>query len=231
MSRLDVKKKTSKRSTKKIPLPEPIIEEPEPVIETPEDTESETEEVVDNEEDSKKTRKERYNFTIPEDSDEAFTELRDLLNEIIVKIRYINEYRKKLSAQCKRDRKIKKKTRVVDPNKPKKKPTEFQLTKTGCQFFGLPEGSLMSRTEAHTKICTYIKTNDLKKYKEEVNKKGETIRKPTQEILPDKKLAKLLGPAKFPLEKNKDESPMGYSYKNIFSYLGEFFIPKEPATV
>jgi len=77
-----------------------------------------------------------------------------------------------------------KKKRVRDPNAPPRAPSGFNkpgpLSKDLCKFLKVPETTLLSRPDVTKRLTAYIKENNLQN---EANKR---------EILPDKKLAKLL---------------------------------------
>ena len=78
----------------------------------------------------------------------------------------------------------KNKKRVVDPNKPKRAPSGFAkpslISKELCSFVGKPDGTEMARTEVTKFLTIYIKKNNLQNPKN------------LRQILPDKKLGKLL---------------------------------------
>ena len=102
-----------------------------------------------------------------------------------------------------------KKKRVRDPNAPPRAPSGFNkpgpLSKELCKFLKVPENTELSRPDVTKRLTAYIKENNLQN---EANRR---------EILPDKKLAKLMtGPT--------DGTPL--TFFNLQKYIKHNFVTK-----
>lgn len=84
-----------------------------------------------------------------------------------------------------------------------------------ASFLGEPVGSMIARPQVTKKISEYVKENNCFGPMDSEEKVNKTI------IIPDAKLAKLLGPPVFLYSKKKPELGKGYNYFNLQSYLKE----------
>lgn len=84
-----------------------------------------------------------------------------------------------------------------------------------ASFLGEPVGSMIARPQVTKKISEYVKANNCFCPMDSEDKVNKTI------IIPDAKLAKLLGPPVFLYSKKKPELGKGYNYFNLQSYLKE----------
>ncbi len=84
-----------------------------------------------------------------------------------------------------------------------------KISKELTEFLGLEDDEPVSHVDVTRAIIDYIK--DLNLVKDGI-------------ITPDYKLKKLLGEPRFPLIKKKPELGIGYSYKNLQTYLAKHYI-------
>lgn len=82
-------------------------------------------------------------------------------------------------------------------------------------FLGEKPGAMIARPQVTKKISEYVKEHNCFEPMGEDKKVNKTI------IIPDAKLAKLLGPPVFLYSKKKPELGNGYNYFNLQSYLKE----------
>lgn len=117
---------------------------------------------------------------------------------------------------------VRKAKRQRDPNAVPRKPTGFAAPTrvsdemyTFLERYGVERGSLLARPQITKYVTQYVSENKLQN---EENRK---------EFRADDVLSKLLGPVKYPRDKNDAESPLVYGYFNLQKYLSQHFPKKE----
>lgn len=116
-------------------------------------------------------------------------------------------------------RKTKGEKRPPNPNRKNTFGEEREVRPDVAAFLGLAPGQLISRVRLFSLIAKYVKDNNLKV-------EGSMVFKP------DAALAKVLGPAAFPVNAGhtaEEKKQLGYSYKNLQQYITAMFLPKPDA--
>lgn len=212
MAKGKVTKKTTEKSPVKEEREEPQVKEETPVKE--ERVEEREESVEEEEETVVVTLEQRIQNlqdvvkTIHETTGVAKSELREILRD----------YRAERKEAARNSRRNNKK----DPNRPKRKGVsgiakETDLSNELCDFLGVSHDTQMSRMDVNRRLFAYISENNLKD-----PSNGQILH-------PDKKLASLWGPAKFPLisekinketgEVERPAGPLGYGFFNMQKYM------------
>jgi chromatin remodeling complex protein RSC6 len=206
-------KKNQKKSSPKISITE---SEPEPEVRKVEEkvTEVLVEQSEINENDQQHNVIEKIQNLIYLNTQESYRikEERDQAMKFFKELNYeLRNIMKVHNLELKTLHKKKKRTRTGNNspsgiNKPQIAPKEIR------DFLGLKEQDLVSRTEVVKRISTYIKQNNLI----DTNDR--------QSILPDQKLKKLLGEAKYPISKKNPK--IGYGWFRLGTYINKYY-PKK----
>lgn len=192
-----------KKSRKSKKVQEPVIEEPA-VIEEPvvEEEPVETEETVSFSEAMK---------ALVQEVGTLRTQIRTIETNL-KNVRVL--YKEELKAN-KHNRRRKVKTEGGEPRAHHGFVKPTLVSDALATFLGEPVGSMIARPQVTKKISEYVKANDCFGPMDSEEKVNKTI------IIPDEKLAKLLGPPIFLYSKKKPELGKGYNYFNLQSYLKE----------
>ncbi len=181
------------------------VEEVEEVEETV------NEEVVEEQVEDTKNNNENFELRL--------SELLQRLPELVKEIRKIETEMKQIRTLHQKSIKdIQKETKSRKKRNPNtdysnsifKKPTK--VSEELSHFLGIDKNETVLRPKVTQFVSKYIKENNLKNSER------------PEEYVPDCKLKKLLGEPRFPLIKKKPELGIGYSYKNLQTYLAKHYI-------
>lgn len=141
--------------------------------------------------------------------------------EIVTLRRLLREHHHELKESSKRGRKKKAQRDNTKPRKPSGFAEPVLVSDTLYDFlsrFGIDNGSLVARTEVTKHVIEYIKQNNLQNPEHR------------REIVPDKVLTKVFGPAMERRDPEDNESPMVYSYMKLQKYLTQHFPKRKVLT-
>ena len=198
-------KKTTPKTTKKTDTP--VEKQVEAPVEAPVEVPVETPFLVESSEPAP---------SVEEDLTQSFknisSTLSSLLSQVKSTVNEVKKLEKRVQKELKEAKKSKKKSKN-NPDKPKRPPSGFakpsDISEELCGFLGRPIGTQMARTEVTKHVTQYIKDQELQ---DPTNKRH---------ILPDTKLAKLLG-----YEQEKSEE---VTYFNLQKFMKHHFPKSAPA--
>lgn len=206
-------KKTSKRQSKKV-VEEPVVVEPV-VVDTPVvvSADVDTDVSTDVEQVSEKPSlvsvfTERLSFLQEQSS--SVTACVKELNKVL---KQLNSMYPKLQKEIEKDIKLKNKKKRN--NKTNSKHTFNIPTRVDAElasFMGISKNDTVLRPDVTKAVSAYVAKNNLK------------IPKSDGRFNVDDTLSRLLGPMRFPILKKKPELGIGYTFKNLQTYLAPRYI-------